>query len=492
MQEYPANSTQQNNDPVWSQPTALHISEPQTATPQPIQEASNAEPHNVSDYQPKNSNNITNTNYKCRNANFAIFFYITVTVNTILAMMYFMKSKNKDVFSLKWDTNDPRLQEALTPDYTAISIGIITAIVYTFGWLFLVSWAPTRMIKTSLIAFPVILIVGGIINFIYTGSVLALMVLVISGLFGLAYAYAVKNRIKFASICLEIATTVFKEFKTPIFINILMAILSIILLGTDILAYFGLETLIGKNIDKIFWVLILFQIWHLYTFSNIGHTTACGVMATWWYTRQINGVTIGSFTRAITTSFGSIAFGSFLEGLFTVLRIMLDKLQNDSWENGNYLMCCLACIGQCIVSCLGDILEYVNTYAYVHVGVYGKDYITAAKDTLNMFKSRAMMALINDDLTSLPFNVGGIMGVIIFIIPVVLINKASIISIVIVAVFGIFWYAIIVSIIISYVKTMFVCWVEDPLTLKQNRPQKFNTLVAGANSCGYNVAWSQI
>jgi len=44
------------------------------------------------------------------------------------------------------------------------------------------------------------------------------------------------------------------------------------------------------------------------------------------------------------------------------------------------------------------LVEYFNHYAYTQVAIYGKDYISAAKDTWRLIKSHGIDIIINDNL----------------------------------------------------------------------------------------------
>lgn len=56
---------------------------------------------------------------------------------------------------------------------------------------------------------------------------------------------------------------------------------------------------------------------------------------------------------------------------------------------------CLMCM-ECIISCIEDLVEYFNQYAFTQVAIYGKDYCTAAKATWELVKTKGVDAIIND------------------------------------------------------------------------------------------------
>ena len=115
---------------------------------------------------------------------------------------------------------------------------------------------------------------------------------------------------------------------------------------------FGLEPLAGgiygSLTQRCFPVLTrLCHIVHLSLFfKKIGYAPdECGCCAS-----AVNS----SFIRTVTTSFGSICFGSFLVAILQALR----ALANSARENGDAQI--FACIAECILGCLASILEYFN------------------------------------------------------------------------------------------------------------------------------------
>jgi hypothetical protein len=53
------------------------------------------------------------------------------------------------------------------------------------------------------------------------------------------------------------------------------------------------------------------------------------------------------------------------------------------------------CIIGCLLSLIEWLVEFFNKYAYIHIALYGKAYIPAAKDTWHMMKDRGIDALVN-------------------------------------------------------------------------------------------------
>lgn len=63
----------------------------------------------------------------------------------------------------------------------------------------------------------------------------------------------------------------------------------------------------------------------------------------------------------MTTSFGSICFGSLIVAILEALRTLANAARNN--DDGNAI---LLCIAECILSCLASIVEYFNRWAFIY------------------------------------------------------------------------------------------------------------------------------
>ena len=248
----------------------------------------------------------------------------------------------------------------------------------------------------------------------------------------------------------------------------------------------------GKYASSFVW--FVFAFWHIMVALNVAHTAACGVMASFFFGRDTTGVTYGAFKRAMTTSFGSICFGSLLTAIIRALQMVVKMAKEDNERDGNNIMAVvLACL-ECLIDLLGDILEYFNAYVYVQIAVYGKKYWSAAKDTFELFKSTGVDAIVNDDLTGYPIMVGAVFNIIVVILTVWLFGNGGKwgASAGIAAFVGCLIYYGVCQVLSSNVKTLFVCWAENPAEFSLNRPELFNKMVVAANRAGHNTAFCHV
>src|SRR5687767_1069333 len=94
--------------------------------------------------------------------------------------------------------------------------------------------------------------------------------------------------------------------------------------------------------------------------------------------------TIASLKRACTTSIGSICFGSLIIAIIQTIRTIVNILRSET----DGMLAFIGCLLDCFLSCIQDIAEFINKYAFCQVAIYGKDYMTAAKDTWTILKDR--------------------------------------------------------------------------------------------------------
>ncbi|CAE8646366.1 unnamed protein product [Polarella glacialis] len=88
-----------------------------------------------------------------------------------------------------------------------------------------------------------------------------------------------------------------------------------------------------------------------------------------------------SFKVALTTSFGSICFGALLVAAMRAWEAFLCQARKQAQQEGNTACCLLLMAVECVVSCIGDILEYFSEWAYVQCAVRGVSFVEAARIT---------------------------------------------------------------------------------------------------------------
>jgi hypothetical protein len=66
-----------------------------------------------------------------------------------------------------------------------------------------------------------------------------------------------------------------------------------------------------------------------------------------------------------------------LIAIIQTLKAMADQAKNQANNDNNIGLVILCCCIKCLLSCIEELLEYFNKYAFTQVAIYGKDYCTA-------------------------------------------------------------------------------------------------------------------
>lgn len=216
-------------------------------------------------------------------------------------------------------------------------------------------------------------------------------------------------------------------------------------------------------------MFLLMFYWTTQVICNVVHVTASGTVATWYFAGANSmppNPSVASLKRALTTSFGSICFGSLVVAL---LKLMHALCRSAAHHRRNFL----SIIALCLISCLERLMEYFNVYAFTHVAIYGSGFIDAAKQTWEMIKNCGITAIINDNLVfpvlnlttlidSLAIGVGFGFAAHSFLIGLLCFLISAVIHI------------IVFRVVYSGIVTLFVCYAENPQIVAMSNPQ-FNT-----------------
>lgn len=266
--------------------------------------------------------------------------------------------------------------------------------------------------------------------------------------------------------------------------------------------------------------MLLSLFWTSQVISNIFHTTIAGVVGTWWFDPAearsassrgsggfcgfcgCNPAIVNSWIRSGCHSLGSIAFGSLLVGILKVLQLVVrcGRSQRDQQRRMRGLQGTdfVFCLLQFVVDHLERLVEYINVWAYVYVGLYGYDYWTAGKQVAGLFKARGWDVIITDNLVERSLSLMSLLislitGFVSMLLGFVFLGlSGGIWAFLFGFVLGGSSAQILFGVVTSAVNTVVVCFAESPNQLTQNGhdPKHFRNLVeayrqAYPNDCGF-------
>jgi hypothetical protein len=344
------------------------------------------------------------------------------------------------------------------------------------GSLALLCKFSQKAIIVANVGVAVLQIIASIIAFA-SGGVGAGVLLLIIGLLQLLWLYLVRSRIPFSAALLKISTELIMRYKAIVLTNFLLIGLKLVYIlfwAAAVYPYLnrGVQAEDPSASDGILTtLLVLFFFWTSQVVFNVMHVTAAGLAATWYFVGSGSmpaNPTWASFRRAVTTSFGSICFGSLLVALIKLIRWIAESQRNHDHPF-------VSCIIDCILGCLERMLEYFNTYAFVHVAIYGCGYIEAAKRTWKLAKECFFAAYFNDALV----------GTTIFFVAL---GASGFIGVLTAVATGwalggvVFCLAFVIHMLVfraleSFVVTIFVCFAQQPQSLQVSSPELYAMLV---------------
>lgn len=224
--------------------------------------------------------------------------------------------------------------------------------------------------------------------------------------------------------------------------------------------------------------------WGTSVLANTLHVTTAGAFAS-WFMGNTEGMGVGaSLRRALTTSFGAICYGSFLISIIRALKAMVREDGNEGDDNA--LMCFIRCCVVCILQCIEDIMDFISYYAYVHVAINNADFCSGASSTWALLCSSGWTLIINQDITNTALLmsslvVGSVGGFATYLVALVaMADESTAIALGVtggVGAFGCMY--LIVSLAMSIIATIFVCYCEHPMSVYDAQPVIFDKLTQG-------------
>jgi hypothetical protein len=229
--------------------------------------------------------------------------------------------------------------------------------------------------------------------------------------------------------------------------------------------------------------LFLSYYWTQQVLSNTVHTSTAGVIGTWWFqpgdASSFCSPAIGdSIYRSVTYSFGSICFGSLLVAIVQALRALNHQLRGQDDAK------LIVCIIDCILACIEGIIEYLNKWAYIYVGLYGYSYLDAGRNVISLFAAKGWSTIITDDLannvlTMMSFMIASVTGLVGYVLASM--NNDLLVDFGLESpggtgfLFGLFigfiFSSLVMSVVSSAVDTVIVCFAEGPAEFDANHPE---------------------
>ncbi|KGG50476.1 hypothetical protein DI09_6p600 [Mitosporidium daphniae] len=224
--------------------------------------------------------------------------------------------------------------------------------------------------------------------------------------------------------------------------------------------------------------------WTCQVLMNVLHVTISGVFASFYLTGGKYSSPISKcLQRALTTSFGSICFGSLIVAAIQTIRFMVRSLKDEKSVVG--------AIADCILGCIENLASYFNFFAYTELAIYGRSFVSSAKDCWSLIRRSGVELIVNDVLSGVVLTLG-MLAVTVggslygkFLVSIVLYKltqSAAEIYIFITALEFLLSYAMLAEMIRSGINTSIVCFCEEPRGVQTSNPalyEKYTEVISG-------------
>jgi hypothetical protein len=373
-----------------------------------------------------------------------------------------------------------------------LGFSLIVGVILLTIFLSLVNKFPKTMIKATFISTIVLLGLMGVgMFFVTNGAMMGIIYLILAGLNVFLY-FSWRKRIPFSASLLKCVIDVMKIYPNTwnlsifaIFSQMAFTALYVVTLASIGLKYsdeiksgsdFKFE---GGDIASMLYI-VFSMYWSMQVVENVVHTSVCGVFATFYFLHGTGAAIMkpvwNSFSRSMTYSFGSIAFGSLIVASIQFVRFLINSTRN---ERDNLAAAC----ADCLLGMIERLVRYFNYYAYVHVAIYGKPFIQSGKDTWELIKSHGVDVIINDSLVGNCMSIAVLLisstcALIAYLIGFALLDNEALMitSAVLTFVFVTMITAVATQLIESGVSATLVCYAEDPSALQRSKPELYREI----------------
>ncbi|XP_050225229.1 uncharacterized protein LOC126674769 [Mercurialis annua] len=416
-----------------------------------------------------------------------IFLLHLIGLGFALAILGLNRFKKSDRFNLDRFTTAGSSSENigdLTEDYWpmyALAGGVGTVLGWT--WLLMLGSRSNQMMKISVHILTTYLAVISVLCFWYEQFFWG-VAFAIGAALQFLYVISVVERLPFTMLVLQKAVKM--VWGLPEVMRVAYAFMLIMLLWMGIWS-FGAAGVVASNMDvgRRWWLLVVLSaslFWTGAVLCNTVHVIVSGMV----FLVLIHGgreassmppnPLAKSLRYAITTSFGSICYGSLFTAAIRTLRWEIRGLRSKIGKNE-----CLLCCVDFLFHLVETLVRFFNKYAYVQIAVNGKSFNHSARDAWELFQSTGVEALVAYDCSGAALLMGTLLsglitgtcsGVWTYIKwndRVSMVGSTAMLM-------GMVLVGLAMVVVESAVTSIYICYAEDPLLIHRWDADFFNQL----------------
>lgn len=429
-------------------------------------------------------------------ATFIFFLTIALTITIFVINVEFFNIN--DLYGVTNDNslnNEPEnIESSEENNNTELIVMLVSGIgsagLSTLLYVYIIQKYSYQMVKISFIISITMVILYGIFFFVISPffrirvvKYLGMIMIPLAIIFGLLWYYW-KAKIPFARVMIKTVLSIATKYPSIFLIGYIGSYFSTLWYSLIIVSISAILCTIGTQNIIIIFLELGFIIFSLYftsqVINNVVHVTISGVFSTFYFCGRVEPTTkkivvdaknptYKSFKRSLSSSLGSICFGSLIISLMKILSIFVFILRR--------LFSRIKFIKK-----IYGVLESLNIYGLIEVAIYGKAYCEAARDTWKVCKPHGINVLISNNIVGKVFTVMGItVGILSDLVTISIGIFALKISSSYVLVFygtlsfitGLMIFLAMCQVVNAGINTTFVCICEDPEAIRYTKPDYY-------------------
>jgi len=156
----------------------------------------------------------------------------------------------------------------------------------------------------------------------------------------------------------------------------------------------------NESIRNLMWFMLFGFFWVSAFISAVFRHTVAGAVSTWYFSRDLLSPrpsrlpAVTSLFRAVTTSLGSLAFGSLLVAIVELMHAMLYWTKKANYQN-RLVAFVIKCL-QCLLACVECALRFVNKFAIIYVAMHGHSFCRAARESVDLIARNFLATVVTD------------------------------------------------------------------------------------------------
>lgn len=278
---------------------------------------------------------------------------------------------------------------------TAAGIGAIIA----WAWLLFLCRKGNQMMKFSVHSVTTYLALVSVFCF-WIGEIFWGIACAIGAALQFLYVLSVMDRFPFSMLVLRKAVNMLWELPETAKVSYVFLIAMLMWM---VLWSFGVSGVIASSIADggRWWLLMIFSVslfWTGAVFCNVVHVIVAGLVTLVLIHGGRASPTMPSkplfrsFKHSVTTSLGSVCYGSLFTAAIRTLRWGIRGVRS-LIEHNECLLCCV----NFLFNLVETLVRFFNKYAYVQLAITGKSFNHSACDAWELFQSTGIEALVAYD-----------------------------------------------------------------------------------------------